>query len=158
MLIVNIDYYILNHKIIKFNNRIIKQNKLIHNKPNCLLFTIGYNLKYKYPYDYYDKFVYHIKFNKNIFTKLNEKKRRNNQILFIDCNTKDIDDLIEKYGDKLDWKSLIERYSGIYFKNYNSELDYNRYKWYEMIEFDKGYIWDKSCIDVGNLIINPHYY
>jgi hypothetical protein len=122
---------------------------------------IGFDLKYKYPHDYYDKFIYHIKFKKNIFRDLYQKKRNNSHILIIDCKRGDVNDLLEKYGNNnnnLNWLQLIENYSGIYFKNYDSELEYNKFKWYHNIEFDKGYIWNKVSIRSIDKIIDPNEY
>ena len=163
MSITNVDYYIIHNREIKIDKQ-IKQKKII-NRPNCLLFMIGFDLKYKYPYDYYDKFIYHIKFKKNIFRDLYQKKRNNTHILIIDCKRGDIDDLLEKYGNNnnnknnnLDWLLLIENYSGIYFKNYDNQLKYNKFKWYRYIEFDKGYIWNKASIRNVDKVIDPNEY
>ena len=159
MSIMNIDYYILSSRKVKLNSEIRQKRKIIE-RPNCLQFMIGYNLKYKYPYDICDKYIYHIKFKKNIFRDLYQKRRNRNHILIIDCKRGDVNDLLRLYGvdNNIDWIQLLEDYSGIYFKNYDSTIDGLNMKWYGDIEFDRGYIWDKRSIEDIEKIIDPTVY
>jgi len=159
MSIMNIDYYILSSHKVKINSEIRQKRKIIE-RPNSLQFMIGYDLKYKYPYDIYDKYIYHIKFKKNIFRDLYQKRRNNTHILIIDCKRGDVNDLLRLYGvdSKIDWLQLIENYSGIYFKNYNSTINSLNMKWYIDIQFDRGYIWDKISIQNMDNIIDPAVY
>ena len=156
---MNIDYYILSSHKVKINSEIRQKRKIIE-RPNSLQFMIGYDLKYKYPYDIYDKYIYHIKFKKNIFRDLYQKRRNNTHILIIDCKRGDVNDLLRLYGvdSKIDWLQLIENYSGIYFKNYNSTINSLNMKWYIDIQFDRGYIWDKISIQNMDNIIDPAVY